>query len=160
MNYFFQNLLTASFHGSILLAAVLLLRTVLKKAPKRAICMLWTLAFIRLLMPFQLESQLSLQPEAIPLEEAPFYEAVFEPNADEEQLAADTIIITEPISPALPEGFEGNTVGEIHYEEQSTPEPPSVFRRTQVLPILWALGAAPMVLYAFGSYVHLKLTSR
>ncbi len=161
MAYFFQNLLTASFHGSVIIAAVLLLRTILKKAPKRAICLLWMLAFIRLLMPFQLESQLSLQPEAIPLEEAPFYEAVFEPDTDEDRLAADAIINnTAPIVPALPEGIAGNMGGEIHYEEQPAPEAPTVFRWSQLLPIIWALGAALMLLYAFGSYVHLKLTVR
>ena len=34
----FQNLLTASFHGSIVIAVVLLLRILLKKAPKRVSC--------------------------------------------------------------------------------------------------------------------------
>jgi len=161
MAYFFQNLLTASFHGSIIIAAVLLLRAVLKKAPKRTVCLLWMLAFIRLLMPFQLESSLSLQPEAIPLEEAPFYEAVFEPSIEQEQTVQNaTLPNAEPISPALPEDFAGNMGGEIHVEPQPTPETPTVFSWTQLLPVIWALGAAVMVLYAFGSYVHLKRTVR
>ena len=62
MTLFFQNLLTASFHGSVIIGAVLVLRLLLKAAPKRAVCFLWMLAFVRLLMPFQLESKLSLQP--------------------------------------------------------------------------------------------------
>ena len=66
MNTLFQNTLTASFHGSIVILAVMLLRLVLKKAPRKYICLLWLLAGLRLLMPFQIQSDLSLQPSADP----------------------------------------------------------------------------------------------
>ena len=65
MNAFFQTILTTSFHGSIVILAVLLLRLVLHKAPKKYICMLWMLAGLRLLMPIPLESSFSLQPQDI-----------------------------------------------------------------------------------------------
>ena len=35
MNTLFQNILTASFHGSIVILAVMLLRLVLKKTPRK-----------------------------------------------------------------------------------------------------------------------------
>ena len=63
----FQNILSASFHGSIVILAVMLLRLVLRKAPKKFICWLWALAGIRLLMPIHVQSSLSLQPEDIAL---------------------------------------------------------------------------------------------
>ncbi len=63
MEQFLQNILTASFHGSIVILAVLALRLLLRKAPKKYLCMLWLLVGIRLLLPFRLESTLSLQPE-------------------------------------------------------------------------------------------------
>ena len=56
MNTLFQNILTASFHGSIVILAVMLLRLALKKAPRKYICLLWLLAGLRLLMPFQIQS--------------------------------------------------------------------------------------------------------
>jgi len=62
METLFRNILTASFHGSVVILAVLLLRLLLRKAPKKYVCMLWILAGLRLLLPFQLESRLSLQP--------------------------------------------------------------------------------------------------
>ena len=65
MNTFFQTVLTTSFHGSIVILAVLLLRLILKKAPKKFICMLWMLAGIRLLLPIPIESAYSLQPQSI-----------------------------------------------------------------------------------------------
>ena len=62
MEGFAENLLTASFHGSILILAVLVIRLVLWKTPKKYICLLWLLAGIRLLLPIELRSDLSLQP--------------------------------------------------------------------------------------------------
>ena len=65
MNAFFQSLLTASFHGSIVILAVIALRLALKKTPKKYICFLWMLAGIRLLMPIPVTSSFSLQPEGL-----------------------------------------------------------------------------------------------
>ena len=77
MNTFFQTLLTTSFHGSIVILVVLLLRLVLRKAPKKFICMLWMLAGIRLLLPIPIESAFSLQPPAIQITITAWLSAVF-----------------------------------------------------------------------------------
>ena len=63
MAQFLDNLLTASIHGSIVILAVILLRLILRKTPKKYICLLWLLAGIRLLMPIEIRSDLSLQAE-------------------------------------------------------------------------------------------------
>ena len=63
MTQFISNLLTASIHGSVVILAVLLLRLVLRRTPKKYICLLWLLAGIRLLMPIEIRSEFSLQPE-------------------------------------------------------------------------------------------------
>ena len=65
MDTFFPTVLTTSIHGSIVILAALLLRLVLKKAPKKTICWLWVLAGIRLLLPVPIESAYSLQPQQI-----------------------------------------------------------------------------------------------
>ena len=62
MEQFLRNLLTASIHGSVVILAILLLRLVLRKTPKKYICLLWLLAGVRLLLPIELRSELSLQP--------------------------------------------------------------------------------------------------
>lgn len=64
---FCQNLLTASIHGSVVILAVMLLRLLLKKTPRKYICFLWMLAGIRLLMPISVQSAFSLQPTSIRL---------------------------------------------------------------------------------------------
>ena len=65
MHNFFSTVLTTSIHGSIVILVVLLLRLLLKKAPRKIICWLWVLAGIRLLLPIPIESAYSLQPHQI-----------------------------------------------------------------------------------------------
>ena len=54
MERFLQNLLMASVHGSVVILAVLVLRLVLRKTPKKYICLLWLLAGGRLLLPIEI----------------------------------------------------------------------------------------------------------
>ena len=61
----FEHVLMAGFHGSIVIAAILILRLFLRKAPRKFLCLLWLLAFLRLLMPFEIRCDLSLQPQPL-----------------------------------------------------------------------------------------------
>lgn len=63
----FLKLLNASISASYLVAAVVLLRLALKKAPKWVFPMLWGMVALRLLFPISIESALSLQPSAQPI---------------------------------------------------------------------------------------------
>ncbi len=56
----FLHLINMSFTSSIVIAAVLLLRLLLKKAPRRFSYLLWAVVLFRLLCPFTLESSFSL----------------------------------------------------------------------------------------------------
>lgn len=58
-----MQLANASFQGGVIIAVIFALRFVLKKTPKSILCLLWLLAIARLLLPIQLESSLSLQPD-------------------------------------------------------------------------------------------------
>ena len=49
MRELFYDLLKASLHGSIVILAVLLLRQLLKKAPRSVFCLLWLLAVMTVL---------------------------------------------------------------------------------------------------------------
>lgn len=65
MDAFLSSLLTASVSGSIVILAVLIFRLVLRRTPKKYICMLWMVAGLRLLLPIPLQSKFSLQPPTI-----------------------------------------------------------------------------------------------
>ena len=69
MNELFLKIINMSISASWLVLAVLILRFVLKKAPKWINVLLWGIVAIRLIFPFSFESTLSLIPsaETIPL---------------------------------------------------------------------------------------------
>ncbi len=62
MDKLFIEILNLSIAASWMILAVLILRLVLKRAPKSLICALWLLVGLRLLLPFSIESALSLIP--------------------------------------------------------------------------------------------------
>jgi len=67
MTEVFLKLLNMSLSACPLVLAVLVLRIVLKKAPKWSVVLLWGIVALRLVLPFSLESALSLIPSAEPL---------------------------------------------------------------------------------------------
>lgn len=69
MNEFFLKIINMSISASWLILAVLILRLILKKAPKWVNVLLWGIVAVRLICPFSFESTLSLIPssETIPL---------------------------------------------------------------------------------------------
>ena len=64
MSDLFLKVLNMSISASWIILAILLLRLVLKRAPKWVNPLLWCIAGLRLVMPFSIESALSLLPSA------------------------------------------------------------------------------------------------
>ncbi len=64
MNELFLKIINMSISASWLILAVLILRLVLKKAPKWVNVLLWGIVAVRLICPFSFESALSLIPSA------------------------------------------------------------------------------------------------
>lgn len=145
MNTLFQNVLTASFHGSIVIAAVLALRLLLgRAAPKKYLCYLWVLAGLRLIMPFDIQSNLSLQPQTPP--EAAIR---WEQPASMWKSAGDT-----EESPQLP-------TYDLPEEESATPAlpsspTPSGISLQRVLPYLWLTVAVAFLGYNLYCYLSLR----
>ena len=71
MEQFFLQLLNNAITVSFLILAVLVIRLVFWKMPKRLICLLWIAVALKLILPFFMESNFSLIPSA-------------EPNSDKE----------------------------------------------------------------------------
>lgn len=65
MSQFFLKVVNMSICASCLVVAVLLLRLVLKKAPKWINVLLWGIVALRLLIPVSIQSDLSLVPEEL-----------------------------------------------------------------------------------------------
>ena len=67
MDAVFLKLLNMSLTAGWIVLAVLLLRLLLKRAPKWVSCLLWGVVGLRLIFPFSIESLFSLIPSAEPL---------------------------------------------------------------------------------------------
>lgn len=91
----FTAVLEAGVYGSVIVLAVLLLRTLVKKTPGKWLCLLWLLAFLRLAMPFQIESSFSLQPDTIRFEQERGSVGTVQPSAP-----------VQDIVPAVPDDAE------------------------------------------------------
>ena len=65
MSSIFIEIVNNSITASYLIVAVIILRMILKKAPKWSVCLLWTLVAIRLALPFEIESSYSLVPKKL-----------------------------------------------------------------------------------------------
>lgn len=71
MDSLFTSVLEISWQAGLIALAVIAVRPLLRRAPRRAVCMLWLLVALRLLLPARLtvESPVSLQqPESPPLQ--------------------------------------------------------------------------------------------
>jgi len=135
----FLKILNMSFAASWLVLAVVLLRQILKKAPRWIVCTLWALVALRLVCPFSMESTLSLLPssEVLPVD-------VIEGNSFDIHTGVDWIDM--PVNDYLGDRYyEGVTVPTDHGSDVMT-----------VLCIVWVIGAMTMMIYAFVSYLRLK----
>ncbi len=72
MKDLFLKLLNSSISASWLVLAILLLRVLLKRSPRRLTCALWALVAFRLLCPISIESVFSLIPSAEPIRQEAF----------------------------------------------------------------------------------------
>ena len=164
MTDLFQNVLTASFHGSIVILAVLVLRFALKKTPKKFLCLLWMLAGIRLLMPFQIRSGLSLQPDVEAVTERPAPTVAYEEPAWEELPEAAVPVAPEadnrmpvvmmPAGPMMPDAMPEEL------PEQMMPAADPLMTLDAIAANIWAFVAIGFAIYTLGSYLRLKLQVR
>ncbi len=153
MDQFLQNILTASFHGSVVILAVLVLRLVLRKAPKKYLCMLWLLVGIRLLLPFRLESGLSLQPEV----------TEFPPFRQEVMTGLPIPGMAQPEQ--LPAGSEGQTLTQAPQAPDFGPTQPTLpAQEPEGSAVNWKAGIpwvylavmAAFLIYCAQGYLRLK----
>ncbi len=161
MDTLFQNILTASFHGSIVIVAVLILRLFLKRTPKKFLCLLWLLAGLRLLMPFEIQSELSLQPQPEPFVQQMVVQEFLPPP---QEYAAPSL--PAATLPAQEAAYTLPPVMEEVVEEVAAPVETVTIQETKsidwlgLLPWIWAAVASLFLVYTVVSYVSLRLTVR
>ena len=148
MDKLFDTVLELSWQAGLIALAVMAVRLVLrKKASRRALCMLWALVALRLLLPVSLtvESPVSLQAEEAPVSRA--YHAMQETRTS----------VPEEAAPA-PAESSGTTAAVIPTEPAAEPVTLRTFARW--LPWIWVIGMGCMAAYMLLSFIWMRLTLR
>ena len=148
MDKLFDTVLELSWQAGLIALAVMAVRLVLrKKASRRALCMLWALVALRLLLPVSLtvESPVSLQAEEAPVSRA--YHAMQEVRTS----------VPEEAAPA-PAESSGAAAAVVPAEPAAEPVTLRTFARW--LPWIWVIGMGCMAAYMLLSFIWMRLTLR
>jgi len=143
MNGLFLKIINMSISASWLILAVLLLRLVLKRAPRWVNVLLWGIVAVRLIFPFSIESALSLIPsaETIPMD----IEMAAQPAIN-----SGIPVLNRVVNPML-SSFAPQDIS-------MSANPLQIW--IPILSIAWLTGAAALLLYTVVSYwrLHKKVS--
>lgn len=132
MNSLFTSVLEISWQAGLIALAVMAVRPLLRRAPRRAVCMLWLLVALRLLLPARLtvESPVSLQqPESPPIQ------------AYQELCQQEKVYVSAPPEQRL---------------EMAGPAAAQGFALLDQLPAIWLTGVGCMALYMALSLLRMR----
>ena len=136
----FLKLLNLSISASWLVLAVLVLRLVSKRSPKWMNVLLWGIVALRLMLPFSIESALSLIPSAETVNPAVVQ---FDPAPT---ITSGVKIIDNAVNPSLSEHFAAAPLASVN----------PLYVWTEIAGWVWLIGLGAMLLYAFVSYLRLR----
>lgn len=143
MEAVFMKVLNMSLSASVLIPVVVLARLLLKKAPKWIRGILWTMVAVRLVVPFSLESGVSLIPAAEPI---PADIALMSAPAVETGIPA----VNRAVNPLILHRF--------------APEPTASVNPLQIVTyaasVIWIAGMALMLLFLLFSFLRAKRSVR
>lgn len=136
----FLKLLNLSISASWLVLAVLALRLISKRSPKWMNVLLWGIVALRLVLPFSIESALSLIPSAETLSP----EVVrFDPAPT---ITSGVEFIDNAVNPSLSESFAAAPLASVN----------PLYVWTEIAGWVWLIGLGAMLLYALASYLRLR----
>ena len=143
MDALFLKIFNLSIIAGWITLAILILRPLLKKAPKAITVLLWALVAIRLIFPFSIESVISLIPSA--------------------ETVPPEIIYAE--APSIESGihYVNSTINPV-VSESLAPTPEASVNPLQIIvsvaSVIWVVGMIAMALYAAVSYLRIRLKVR
>ena len=136
----FLKLLNLSISASWLVLAVLVLRLVSKRSPKWMNVLLWGIVALRLVLPFSVESALSLIPSAETVSPAVVQ---FDPAPT---ITSGVEFIDNAVNPSLSESFAAAPLASVN----------PLYVWTYLAGWVWLIGLGVMLLYALVSYLRLR----
>ena len=142
MSALFLKILNMSIAAGWLILAAALLRLLLKKAPRKIICLFWGLAGLRLVLPVSVGSLFSLIPSREPI-------------------PADIALSPAPaIDPGIPaiNGAVDPVIGPFAPDPQAVASADPLQLLIPAAAVIWLAGVSVMLLYALISYWKLRKT--
>ena len=136
----FLKLLNLSISASWLVLAVLVLRLGSKRSPKWMNVLLWGIVALRLMLPFSIESALSLIPSAETVSPAAVQ---FAPAPT---ITSGVSVIDNAVNPSLSEHFAAAPTASVN----------PLYVWTEIAGWVWLIGLGAMLLYALVSYLRLR----
>ena len=136
----FLKLLNLSISASWLVLAVLVLRLVSKRSPKWMNVLLWGIVALRLVLPFSVESALSLIPSAETVSPAAVQ---FDPAPT---ITSGVSVIDNAVNPSLSEHFAAVPTASVN----------PLYVWAYLAGWVWLIGLGAMLLYALVSYLRLR----
>lgn len=136
----FLKLLNLSISASWLVLALLALRLVSKRSPKWMNVLLWGIVALRLVLPFSIESALSLIPSAETVS------PVAVQSAPAPTITSGVSVIDNAVNPSLSEHFAAVPTASVN----------PLYVWTEIAGWVWLIGLGAMLLYALASYLRLR----
>ena len=136
----FLKLLNLSISASWLVLAVLVLRLISKRSPKWMNVLLWGIVALRLVLPFSIESALSLIPSAETVSPAAVQ---FAPAPT---ITSGVSVIDNAVNPSLSEHFAATPEASVN----------PLYVWTEIAGWVWLIGLGAMLLYVLASYLRLR----
>lgn len=163
MNAVFVKLVNMSVAAGWLILAVLVLRLLLKKAPRWITCLLWAMVAVRLVCPISLQSPVSAYQVAAPTAvqksgQVEYFHYVYESGDKPSiQLDVDAIRPAEAI-PAQPQTTPEQSAAAEPVQETAGRSDPT--RYLPPLVTVWLAVGGALLLYGLGSTLRLRLRVR
>lgn len=139
------KLLNMSIAASWLILAVLLLRLLLKKAPRWIHCLLWGFVAVRLICPFSIESAYSLIPSAKTVQADKITDEDGHISQNIPMIDSRMPMVSNVVNPILRETF-------IHEGEENA-APMQIY--AYAAGIVWCCGVLLLLIYAFISWLRI-----
>ena len=140
MSELFLEIVNRSIAASWIVIAVLILRFCLKKAPKWVNVLLWGIVALRLVLPFSIESALSLIPSAETVS------PVAVQSAPAPTITSGVSVIDNAVNPSLSEHFAAVPTASVN----------PLYVWAYLAGWVWLIGLGAMLLYALASYLRLR----
>lgn len=162
MTDIFCKLLEMSISAGWLIMAIIILRLFLKKVPRKIVCCLWALVALRLILPFNIESRLSLVPDV----QLPAAVSEVDRMADREHystgnsLPDDTNNIVDYLPADAANSQKDSSLSAADRLMTKKTDTPAAWTALYIASIIWIAGAAVLLVYALITYVQLIRRTR